>query len=109
MKFVTMATALVAVTMSLSSCWRADDAVELLSARGNISFKNVCFSYNEKTSVLENINLEIKAGEHFAFVGESGGGKTTICNLIPRFYEVTGGSISLDGIDLKRIKLENTV
>ncbi|MBR4387332.1 MAG: ABC transporter ATP-binding protein [Treponema sp.] len=90
-----------------TSIKEADDAVELLSARGNISFKNVCFSYNEKTSVLENINLEIKAGEHFAFVGESGGGKTTICNLIPRFYEVTGGSISLDGIDLKRIKLEN--
>ncbi|MBO4386485.1 MAG: ABC transporter ATP-binding protein [Treponema sp.] len=90
-----------------TSIKEADDAVELLSARGNISFKNVNFSYNEKTSVLENINLEIKAGEHFAFVGESGGGKTTICNLIPRFYEVTGGSISLDGIDLKRIKLEN--
>ena len=90
-----------------TSIKEADDAVELLSARGNISFKNVCFSYNEKTSVLENINLEIKAGEHFAFVGESGGGKTTICNLIPRFYEVTCGSISLDGIDLKRIKLEN--
>lgn len=90
-----------------TSIKEADDAVELLSARGNISFKDVCFSYNEKTSVLENINLEIKAGEHFAFVGESGGGKTTICNLIPRFYEVTGGSISLDGIDLKRIKLEN--
>ena len=90
-----------------TSIKEADDAVELLSARGNISFKNVCFSYNEKTSVLENINLEIKAGEHFAFVGESGGGKTTICNLIPRFYEVTGGSISLDGIDLKRIKREN--
>ncbi|MBP5576816.1 MAG: ABC transporter ATP-binding protein [Treponema sp.] len=90
-----------------TSIKEADDAVELLSARGNISFKNVNFSYNEKTSVLENINLEIKAGEHFAFVGESGGGKTTICNLIPRFYEVTGGSIFLDGIDLKRIKLEN--
>ncbi|MBP5697285.1 MAG: hypothetical protein J6X11_11670 [Treponema sp.] len=57
----------------------ADDAVELLSARGNISFKNVSFSYNEKNTVLENINLEIGAGEHFAFVGGSGGGKTTIC------------------------------
>ncbi|MBP5438043.1 MAG: ABC transporter ATP-binding protein [Treponema sp.] len=90
-----------------TSIKEADDAVELLSARGNISFKNVNFSYNEKASVLENINLEIKAGEHFAFVGESGGGKTTICNLIPRFYEVTGGSIFLDGIDIKRIKLEN--
>lgn len=90
-----------------TSIKEADDAVELLSARGNISFKNVNFSYNQKTSVLENINLEIKAGEHFAFVGESGGGKTTICNLIPRFYEVTSGSILLDGIELKKIKLEN--
>jgi len=85
----------------------ADDAVALLSARGNISFRNVNFSYDKNTSVLENINLEIKAGEHFAFVGESGGGKTTICNLIPRFYEVTSGSICLDGIDLKKIKVEN--
>ncbi len=85
----------------------AEDAVELLSARGNISFKDVSFSYDKKTVVLENINLEVKAGEHFAFVGESGGGKTTICNLIPRFYEATSGSILLDGIDVKKIRLEN--
>ena len=90
-----------------TSIKEADDAVEVLSARGNISFKNVCFSYNENSSVLENINLEIKAGEHFAFVGESGGGKTTICNLLPRFYDVTSGSIFLDGIDIKKIKLKN--
>ncbi len=83
------------------------DAVELLSARGNISFKDVCFSYNKNVSVLENVNLEIKAGEHFALVGESGGGKTTICNLLPRFYEATSGSVLLDGIDIKKIKLQS--
>lgn len=84
-----------------------EDAVEILSARGNITFKNVNFSYDEKNSVLENINLEIKAGQKVGFVGASGGGKSTICNLIPRFYEVTSGSIYIDGIDLKSIKVDN--
>ena len=83
------------------------DAVELLSARGNVAFKDVSFSYNGNVPVLENINLEIKAGEHFALVGESGGGKTTICNLLPRFYDATSGSVFLDGIDIKKIKLES--
>ena len=83
------------------------DAVELLSARGNISFRNVCFSYNEQSKALENVNLEIKAGEHFALVGSSGGGKTTVCNLLPRFYDVTAGSIMLDGIDVRKIRLQN--
>ena len=80
------------------------DAVEILSARGNISFKNVDFSYTPDFPVLKNINLDIHSGEKFALVGASGGGKTTICNLIPRFYEITDGSISLDGIDIHRIK-----
>ncbi|MBP5401601.1 MAG: ABC transporter ATP-binding protein [Treponema sp.] len=80
------------------------DAVEILSARGNISFKDVSFSYTKDFPVLENVNFEIYSGEKFALVGASGGGKSTICNLIPRFYEVTGGQISLDGIDIKRIK-----
>ncbi len=83
------------------------DAVELLSARGNITFENVNFSYNENFPVLEDINLNVKAGEKYALVGSSGGGKTTICSLIPRFYEVTGGRILLDGIDLKKIKLSS--
>ena len=80
------------------------DAVEILSARGNISFKDVDFSYTPDFPVLNNINLEIHSGEKFALVGASGGGKTTICNLIPRFYEISGGSISLDGIDIRHIK-----
>lgn len=90
-----------------SSVKEEPDAVELLCARGNISFKDVSFFYNENSPVLENINLEIKSGEHFALVGSSGGGKTTICNLLPRFYEVTGGKTYLDGIELNKIKVEN--
>ena len=80
------------------------DAVEILSARGNITFNNVDFSYTPDFPVLKNVNLEIHSGEKFALVGASGGGKTTVCNLIPRFYEITGGSISLDGIDIRHIK-----
>ena len=82
----------------------APDAVEILSARGNISFKNVSFSYTSDFPILSGVNLDIRAGEKFALVGASGGGKSTICNLIPRFYEITGGEISLDGINIKRIK-----
>lgn len=83
------------------------DAIELLSARGNITFENVDFSYTQDFPVLQNINLSIKAGQKFALVGASGGGKTTICNLIPRFYETSNGKISLDGIDIKKIKVES--
>ena len=82
----------------------APDAVEILSARGNISFKNVDFSYTPDFPVLHDVNFDIHSGEKFALVGASGGGKSTICNLIPRFYEITGGSISLDGIDIRQIK-----
>jgi len=82
----------------------APDAVEILSARGNINFKDVSFSYTKDFPVLSGINFDIHAGEKFALVGASGGGKSTICNLIPRFYEITGGEISLDGIDIRHIK-----
>ncbi len=82
----------------------ADDAIEILSARGNITFKNVSFSYTKGRRVLSDINLDIRAGEKFALVGASGGGKSTLCNLIPRFYEISGGEICLDGIDIRRIK-----
>ncbi len=84
-----------------------EDAVELLSSRGNISFKNVDFAYNENQDVLRNVNLDIFSGQKFAFVGSSGGGKTTICSLLPRFYEISKGFISLDGIDIHKIKLSS--
>ena len=90
-----------------TSIKEADDAVEIIGARGNIRFENVGFSYNENFPVLKNINLEIRAGEKQALVGTSGGGKTTICNLIPRFYEASAGRILLDGIDIKKLKVEN--
>ncbi len=85
----------------------AVDAKEILCARGNIVFENVNFAYTEDYPVLENVNLTIKAGEKQALVGSSGGGKTTLCNLLPRFYDITGGRIMLDGIDIQKIKLES--
>jgi ATP-binding cassette subfamily B protein len=68
---------------------------------GDISFKDVEFGYDQHKKVLSGINLEVKAGETVAFVGPSGAGKTTICSLIPRFYDVTSGSISIDGLDIR--------
>lgn len=85
----------------------APDATEILAARGNISFENVDFSYTKDYPVLENVSFNVSAGQKFALVGASGGGKTTICSLIPRFYEITGGKISLDGIDIQKIKLNS--
>ncbi|MGB2992968.1 MAG: ABC transporter ATP-binding protein [Paenisporosarcina sp.] len=68
---------------------------------GDISFNDVDFGYDQHKKVLSGINLEVKAGETVAFVGPSGAGKTTICSLIPRFYDVTNGSISIDGLDIR--------
>ncbi len=81
------------------------DAVELNRVSGHVTFENVEFSYDEADgSVLKNINLEIDNGETIAFVGMSGGGKSTLISLIPRFYDVTGGSIKVDGHDIKDVK-----
>ena len=82
------------------------DAIELKNAVGNVSFKNVSFHYEEsKGDVIANLNLELKAGESVALVGPSGGGKTTLCSLIPRFYEASEGEILIDGINIKDITL----
>lgn len=83
------------------------NAIELKNPKGNITFNNVSFSYDNKNEVLKNININIDAGKTFALVGPSGGGKSTFCSLIPRFYEVYDGSISVDGIDIKSIKLKS--
>lgn len=69
--------------------------------QGNITFDNVHFSYDQHQTVLSDINLQVKAGETVAFVGPSGAGKTTICSLIPRFYDVNEGSISIDGLNIR--------
>ena len=77
------------------------DAIAVQHLNGDISFKNVDFGYDETKQVLKDISFDLKAGETIAFVGPSGAGKTTICSLIPRFYEVSSGSISIDGIDIR--------
>ena len=84
----------------------APDAVPLDHVDGDIEFKDVSFAYDEgKGDVLSHINLHIKSGEMLALVGQSGGGKSTLCQLIPRFYEISSGSITLDGTDIRKIKL----
>lgn len=84
------------------------NAVELKDVRGLIEFESVDFKYEKDTKyVLEDFNLKIKPGDNLAIVGPSGAGKTTICNLIPRFYDVTDGSIKVDGKDIREIKLES--
>ncbi|MED4079105.1 ABC transporter ATP-binding protein, partial [Lysinibacillus fusiformis] len=70
---------------------------------GNISFNNVHFNYDTSKQVLKDISFDVKAGQTIAFVGPSGAGKTTICSLIPRFYEVSKGAISIDGIDIRNM------
>ncbi len=84
------------------------DAVELTEARGRVEFRDVAFKYAEDSSfVLEKLSLDIEAGEFVALVGPSGVGKTTLCALIPRFYDVTEGQILLDGQDIRRISLNS--
>jgi len=85
----------------------APDAIEISDFRDSIKFKDVWFSYPDdpKTWVLKGINLEVKRGEILALVGESGAGKTTFTDLIPRFYEVTKGAVLLDDVDIRKIKL----
>ena len=81
---------------------------EFAKSKGEISFKQVCFQYNPNSEeVLHKIDLEIKSGETVAFVGRSGAGKTTIVSLLPRFYQLTSGSIQVDGHNITDLKLEN--
>lgn len=84
------------------------DATDITSPNGEIEFKNVTFEYpDDHNEVFSNLNLKIHAGEKVAIVGPSGGGKTTLCNLIPRFYDPTGGTITIDGRDIKKITLKS--
>lgn len=82
-------------------------AVEAGTLRGDITFDNVSFGYEADRPVLQNISLKVGAGETIAFVGPSGAGKTTICSLLPRFYDVTGGAITVDGTDIRDLKLNS--
>lgn len=84
------------------------DAVSIDIAKGDIEFDHVTFHYEEnKENVLSNVNLKVKQGEYVALVGSSGAGKTTLCSLIPRFYDVTDGSVKLDGMDVRKLKLKD--
>ena len=83
----------------------APDAIEVSDLRGEIRYEQVTFGYNEHQSVLRNIDLVIHPGETVAFVGPSGAGKTTISSLLPRFYEIDSGRITIDGIDIRQMTL----
>jgi ATP-binding cassette subfamily B protein len=86
----------------------AADAIDLTQVRGNIAFRDVSFKYGDDHQyVVKNLSLEIPAGEYVALVGSSGVGKTTLCSLIPRFYDVTVGSILLDGQDVRDVTLRS--
>ena len=83
------------------------DAKPLEEVRGEIEFRKVSFQYNDEADVLHDVNLTIKPGETVAVVGPSGGGKTTLARLIPRFYDVTAGEVLLDGVNVKELKLSD--
>ncbi|MGI6150329.1 MAG: ABC transporter ATP-binding protein [Christensenellales bacterium] len=85
----------------------APDAVPLENVKGEIRFNDVTFAYDDGVTVLSNVNLTIKHGEKLALVGPSGGGKSTLCQLIPRFYEPVSGSITIDGMDIRDVTLSS--
>ena len=83
----------------------APDATPLPPVKGDIVFRDVSFAYDEGVRVLSGVNLTIPAGKTVALVGPSGGGKSTLCHLIPRFYEIQSGQILVDGQDIRRVTL----
>ncbi len=83
----------------------APEAIDVGHLRGDIRFEDVSFGYTEHRQVLQNINLEISPGETVAFVGPSGAGKTTLCSLLPRFYDLDSGCITIDGVDIRNMTL----
>lgn len=86
----------------------SEGASELTEVKGNITFDGVSFRYNDNSqTVLDNVSLDIKAGSYTALVGSSGAGKTTLCSLIPRFYDVSDGSIKIDGRDIRSFTLKS--
>jgi len=85
----------------------APDAVKLTDVKGDVEFKAVTFGYDADKTVLKNITINAKAGQKIALVGSTGAGKTTIMNLLPRFYDIGSGEISIDGIDIKHIQRDS--
>ncbi len=85
----------------------AEGAAELTGVKGEIEFKDVSFSYDDSNAVLTDVNLRVEPGKSLAVVGPSGGGKTTLCHLIPRFYEASAGQIMLDGRDIRSVTIKS--
>lgn len=85
----------------------AENPIELKDVKGDINIENISFTYEDKKEVLKGLNLNIEAGKTVALVGPSGGGKTTLCSLIPRFYEFEQGDIKIDGISVKDVSLKS--
>lgn len=85
----------------------AEDAYELPEIKGDLSFEDVTFSYEPGKTILENLSFDVKAGESIALVGPTGAGKTTVVNLISRFYDIQGGKITIDGHDISKVTLES--
>jgi len=83
------------------------DAIELKNVKGQVDFENVTFAYEKGVNILENFNLHVRPGETIALVGPTGAGKTTVINLITRFYDVAEGSVKIDGIDVRKVSLSS--
>ncbi|QJW46817.1 ABC transporter ATP-binding protein [bacterium BFN5] len=83
------------------------DAVSLSHVKGNIVYQDVSFRYNQDSQVLDGVNIAIEAGKTVALVGPSGGGKTTLCSILPRFYDVSGGAVLIDGKDVRDVTLKS--
>jgi len=92
---------------SRSEVTEAPDAVEVPRLRGEVRFENVSFGYEERSQVLQNINLVVRPGATVALLGATGSGKTSIINLIPRFYDVTEGQVTVDGYNVREVKLQS--
>jgi ATP-binding cassette, subfamily B, bacterial len=84
-----------------------EGAVPITNIKGDIEYKDVSFSYDDEHKVLDNVSIKINAGKSIALVGPSGGGKTTLCSLLPRFYDIKSGSITIDGKDIRDVTLES--
>jgi len=85
----------------------AEDAIELESVEGVVEFKDVTYAYDTTKEVLHNVDLRLEKGCKLALVGPSGGGKTTLCHLLPNFYRIEQGSIEIDGVDIRRLRLDS--
>ena len=85
----------------------APDAKALPKVKGDVRFNDVSFAYNENEEVLSHVSFEVKPGEMIAFVGPSGAGKSTVASLLPRFYDATNGSITIDGQDIRKVTLDS--